>query len=176
MSTAVATPDAKNTHGAAQSRPLLKWVSLALALIGLADAIYLTYSHVAGVETACPTGSAIFNCDLVQHSIYSTLAGIPIVFPGLLGYIAVVAVLLLDGRIPFFTQRGPLLAFGLTLIGFLFSGYLTAIEAFVLFAWCMWCMISATVMTILFVLSAVRVWRHIGMVSEDDEELEVESV
>src|SRR5215467_10571079 len=100
-----------------QTRPWLKWLSTLLALIGTADAVYLTYSHFSGIATVCPEFSSAFKCDLVQNSYYSTIAGFPIVLLGLGGYLAILAVLLLDGRIPFFTQRGPLLAFGFTLVG-----------------------------------------------------------
>jgi len=172
----VVTPPATSTRSKALStasvphpRPWLKWISLVLVIAGLADSIYLTYSHVAGIETVCPAGNPTFNCDLVQHSIYSFLAGIPIVYLGLGGYLALLIVLLLDGRVTFFTERGALIAFGLSLFGFLYSGYLTSIEAFVLHAWCMWCMGSAIAMTFIFGLSAARVWRKIGTVPDLDD-------
>ena len=159
----------------AKPRPWLKWLSLLLALAGTADAVYLTYSHVSGVATVCPEVASAFKCDLVQNSYYSTIAGFPIVFLGLGGYLAILAVLLLDGRVPFFTRRGALLVFGLTLVGFLYSGFLTATEAFTLHAWCMWCLGSAIIMTCLFVLSAARTWRQIGATSDEDDDLEDEA-
>ncbi len=175
MATVIADRQAQTISTPLQPRPWLKWISRALALIGTLDALYLTYSKVANVETACPA-NATFNCDLVQHSLYSQLGGIPIVYLGLGGYVAILVVLFLDGRVPFFTQRGPLLAFGLSLFGFLYSGYLTSIEAFVLHAWCMWCLGSAIIMTTLFVLSVVRTWRRIGMVDDDPELDDMEEI
>jgi uncharacterized membrane protein len=157
---------------AVSPRPWLKWISLALALGGAGITGYLTYSHLTETATACPA-NATFNCELVQHSIYSELAGIPIAYIGLAGYLAILVVLLLEGRIPFFTQRGSLLVFGFTLFGFLYSGFLTSTEAFVLHAWCLWCLSSAILMTVLFAISAGRAWRKMGMVDDSfDDELE----
>ncbi|MHB8626418.1 MAG: vitamin K epoxide reductase family protein [Aggregatilineales bacterium] len=155
-----------------QSRPWLKWLSILLALAGTADAVYLTYSKLTDTLTACPANGT-FNCELVQHSIYSEIAGIPIAYIGLAGYLAILAVLLLDGRFEFFTRRGALLTFGLTLLGFLYSGFLTSTEAFILHAWCLWCLGSAIVMTCLFVLSGIRAWRQIGIVPDDDLDAEL---
>jgi len=155
-------------------RPWLRLFSLALTLGGVGITGYLTYSHLTETLTACPA-NATFNCELVQHSIYSELAGIPIAYIGLAGYLAILAVLLLEGRISFFTQRGPLMVFGFTLFGFLYSGFLTSTEAFILHAWCLWCLSSAILMTVLFITSAVRAWLKIGAIPEDmidDEDIE----
>jgi len=153
-------------------RPWLKWITLALVIVGTLDTVYLAYSHAFGVATVCPQVSSAFKCDLVQNSIYSTLAGIPIAYLGLFGYAAMLITLLLDGRVAFFTRRGALIVFGLSLFGFLYSGYLTLIEAFVLQAWCAWCLGSAALMTGIFSLSAVRAWRMVGMGALlDDEDL-----
>ena len=156
-------------------RPWLKWLSLLFALAGTADAAYLTYSHFSGIATVCPEVTSAFKCDLVQNSYYSTIGGFPIVLLGLGGYLAILAVLLLDGRVSFFTRHGALLAFGLTLIGFLYSGFLTATEAFTLHAWCVWCLGSAIIMTCLFVLSAARTWRQIGATGDEGDELDDEA-
>jgi uncharacterized membrane protein len=65
--------------------------------------------------------------------------------------------------------RGRLIVFGMTLVGFLFSLYLTAIEAFVLNAWCVWCVVSAIAMTLLFGVSFARLWQQISAVPDEDE-------
>jgi uncharacterized membrane protein len=62
-----------------------------------------------------------------------------------------------------------MIVFGMTFIGFLFSGYLTAIEAFVLKEWCQWCVVSAITMTILFGIAFARMWQAISAVPEDEE-------
>ena len=50
-------------------------------------------------------------------------------------------------------RRLGMTLFGLATIAFVFSAYLTAIEAFVLRAWCRWCVASAIVATLIFVCS-----------------------
>lgn len=168
--TTITTPTAVVSTTVAPRRNWLKWLSVAIGTIGLLDTIYLTYSKLADSATVCPANGT-FNCELVQHSIYSQIAGIPIVYIGLAGYLGIMAVLLLDGRVSFFTQRGALIVFGMALFGFLYSLYLTSIEAFVLHAWCMWCLLSATAMTALFLLSAMRVWHQFTAVTFDEGDI-----
>lgn len=133
----------------------LRLICIGLAVIGTGVAGYLSYSKASGVETVCVQG--LSNCSLVQNSVYAAIAGFPVAYLGLIGYLAILAALLLENRIPLLAQRGNLPVFGMTVIGFLFSVYFTFIEAFVLHAWCQWCVISAIVMTVLFGLSFVRV-------------------
>src|SRR4051812_26415575 len=115
------------------ARDWLKLASIFLALVGLLISGYLVISEATNVQTICPANGA-FNCDLVQKSIYSRVGPIPVAVLGLLGYLAILGVLLLESRVELFAERGKMLVFGMTLIGLLFSGYLTAMEAFVLHA------------------------------------------
>lgn len=160
-STAVTAPSRRQ-------RDWLKLISFVPLIIGLIDTIYLSYIKLAHVEAFCPKDGS-FNCDLVQGSVYGQIAGIPLGYIGLAGYLAILAVLLLEGRVAFFTQRGPLIVFAMTLFGFLYSAYLTSIEAFVLRAWCMYCLLSAAMMTLLFIFAAVRAWRQFSVVPDDLE-------
>ncbi|MEJ2149476.1 MAG: vitamin K epoxide reductase family protein, partial [Chloroflexota bacterium] len=50
----------------------------------------------------------------------------------------------------------PMLAFGLTLVGTLYSAYLTYLELFVIFAICPYCVTSAVIMVALFGLALYR--------------------
>ncbi|MFN8419246.1 MAG: vitamin K epoxide reductase family protein [Anaerolineae bacterium] len=148
------------------------WVfSVILAIAGVLNTGYLVWTKLANTEVYCPPGS-VFSCDLVQSSIYSRIGPIPIQYLGLLGYAAILGVLLLETRVPFFAQRGKLIVFGFTLFGFLYSAYLTGIEAFVLHAWCMYCLVSAGIMTVLFVVAFIRVWRSFGAGTADSTDLE----
>jgi uncharacterized membrane protein len=150
-------------------RDWLKVASMVLALIGLLIAGYLVISEVTNTQTICPATGA-FNCDLVQKSIYSRVGPIPVAVLGLLGYLAILGVLTLETRVELFAERGKLLVFGMALIGLLFTGYLTAMEAFVLHAWCIWCIGSAITMTLLFIVSFARLWRSISAEPIEDEE------
>jgi uncharacterized membrane protein len=95
-------------------------------------------------------------CDVVNTSEYALLAGIPIALFGATAYVAILLVLWLENRNSWLSENGPLLLFGITLFGFLYSLYLTYIELFVIFAICPFCVASAVVMTIMFVLSWIR--------------------
>jgi uncharacterized membrane protein len=54
---------------------------------------------------------------------------------------------------------GRIGAFGIALIGFLFSMYLTYRELFSIHAICQWCVSSAVLMTLLMILTGWRVIR-----------------
>ena len=109
----------------------------AIALIGVAVAGYLVYIHYAGIKPICAAGSG--GCEKVQTSDYAKLAGIPVADLGLAGYIAILA--------------------SLALSGFGFSLYLTYREIYTIKAICQWCVGSAVLMTVLAVLTTVRLIR-----------------
>lgn len=52
-----------------------------------------------------------------------------------------------------------------TTFGFLFSVYLTGVEAYIIKQYCMWCVASALVMTIMFLLS-LRLRKETGIKQE----------
>ena len=70
---------------------------------------------------------------------------------GLIGYIAILGSLLAPDR-----EESRLATLGLTLIGFLFSGYLTYRELFSIHAICEWCASSAVILTILLICAVIR--------------------
>jgi uncharacterized membrane protein len=89
-------------------------------------------------------------CDIVQQSIYSTIAGLPVAILGLVGYSVILALLLLEQKGGHGLRHIPLILFGVTLIGAAYSIYLTYLEIFVLFAICEYCAASAIIMLALF--------------------------
>jgi uncharacterized membrane protein len=121
---------------------------LVLAVFGLGVAIYLTYVHYSGTKPACTAGAS---CIKVQTSQWSKLAGVPVALIGLIGYVGILGSLLLPER-----EESRLITLGLTLIGFLFSGYLTYRELFSIHAVCEWCASSAVILTILLVCAVIR--------------------
>ncbi len=132
------------------SRRTVRIAMIVLAVIGLGIASYLTYVHYAGIKPACTAGES---CTKVQTSVYSKLAGVPVALMGLIGYIAILASLLVRETE---TSRFATLVF--TLAGFGFSAYLTYRELFSIHAVCEWCATSAGIMTILMLMS---VWRFL---------------
>jgi uncharacterized membrane protein len=137
------------------SGKLLVRVMIVLALIGLGDATYLTVVHYAGLTVAC-TGAGN-PCETVQTSKYSFLAGVPVALLGAIGYVLIIATLLLRDRE--WTRLGTL---ALTLAGFGFSAYLTYRESFTIMGhpiYCEWCVGSAIVLTLLLILAVIRYLR-----------------
>jgi len=126
-----------------------------VALIGLGDAIYLTYEHYTGLKSLPCVGGQYghSSCLTVQRSAYSMIAGVPVALLGLIGYVALFASLAIRG------EMGRALGFMVALIGFGFSAYLTYRELFTIHAICEWCVGSAVCMTILVVLTAIRFLR-----------------
>jgi uncharacterized membrane protein len=126
----------------------LRRVMLVLTVIGLGVATYLTIIHYAGIKPACTAGQA---CVKVQTSVWSKVDGVPVALLGLIGYIGILASLLVRDR-----EESRLATLGLTLIGFGFSGYLTYRELFSIHAICEWCASSAVIMTLLFAAAVTR--------------------
>ena len=121
-----------------------------LCLIGIGVAGYLTYTHYAGLKVVCLSSGG---CETVQTSVYSKLDGVPVALLGLLGYIGILISLAIRGDL------GRATGFGLALVGFLFSMYLTYRELFTIKAICQWCVGSAVLMTVLVILTTIRFLR-----------------
>ena len=134
----------------------LRIFSVILAVIGLIDSIYLSWEKIFHVEVFCG-GSG--DCQTVANSPYSEIAGIPIAFLGVGVYIVIIALLYLEGRGTFWRQNSPLIIFGLTLAGTIYSIFLTYLEIAVIYAICPYCVISAVVMTLLFIVAIIRLFR-----------------
>jgi uncharacterized membrane protein len=127
------------------------WLMRLLALAGLGVSAYLTWTHLAHQSVACGQSQ---DCDIVQQSVYSEIAGIPVALLGLLAYAALFVLTLLRGRVPEdLDDYIPLAIFGISLIGVLYSAYLTYLELFVIYAICRWCVSSAIIITAIFLLS-----------------------
>ena len=119
-----------------------------LALIGTFISLYLTL-HKLGIvgSLLCGTGS----CDLVQASKWSVFMGVPVPFLGLAGY-ALLTGLGIASLQPRNIDSRPI-AIALILVGlgaFAFSVYLSALEHYVIHAWCRWCIASAVIATLIF--------------------------
>ena len=126
-----------------------------LALGGMGVAGYLTYTHLTNQAIVCGESQG---CDIVAQSVYSQIAGVPISLLGLLAFIALFLSTVARGRVPEdLNVHIPLAVFGISLIGVLFSAYLTYLELFVILAVCKWCVGSAVIMTVLFLLSVFEV-------------------
>ncbi len=128
----------------------LRITLIGFTLAGLGIASYLTFIHYSGIKVICTAGES---CTKVETSVYSELAGVPVALLGLLGYSAILGLLLAPENE---TTRFAMTA--LTLVGFAFSAYLTYRELFSIHAICEWCATSAAILTLMAPLS---VWRFL---------------
>ncbi len=132
------------------------WSSLALSLVGLAIATYLTITHYRDpAALACPD-SGVINCTLVTTSSWSVVLGIPVAVLGLI-WATVMTFLCLpaawrSGRQWIDTAR--LVA---ALVGAATVLYLIYVELFRVGAICLWC--SAVHLVTIALLAVILIGR-----------------
>jgi rhodanese-related sulfurtransferase/uncharacterized membrane protein/predicted DsbA family dithiol-disulfide isomerase len=128
-----------------------KHLLLALSLLGLFDALYLLWVYTSPSRPIVCLGTG---CDAVRASSYAHPFGVPMPVFGVAAYL--VLGLLIIGEDLFPENLRQMLSYAVTCLsgfGFLFSLYLTGLEAFAIHAWCAWCVTSAIVVTCIFLLS-----------------------
>jgi uncharacterized membrane protein len=117
-----------------------------IALIGLADAAYLTVKHYTKEPVPC---SIVEGCETVLTSSYAELFGIPIAAFGAAAYFAAFSLAILAA----FGNRMTWTLFGVQ--SFLMAAvslYLVYVQAFVIGAFCQFCLISAATSVGLFLV------------------------
>ncbi len=122
--------------------------ALLAAIVGLGASVYLLVEYVTGQPGLCLTGSG---CDQVRASAFAYPLGIPMPLFGVAFYsVAAFAVRrTLDPRlIGGLSPRVALLLAAAA--GLAVSIVLTAIEAFVIHAFCSWCLVQAAASVVLF--------------------------
>jgi len=124
-----------------------------LALLGILVASYLALYKVGAIaELVCRTGS----CETVQLSRWATFLGLPVAAWGIVFYLVLIALALVGLQPRYADSRTVSLALVVwTGWGVLFSGWLTYLELFVINAICQWCVVSAVLVAIAFVFSAL---------------------
>ncbi len=138
--------------------PFARRILLLIAVLAMGGALVSSvslYHHYGTSKTSyCDIGEN-FNCDIVNRSTYSTVAGIPVALIGIIGYLALLVLATL-----YRGQSGTpaRLAIG-SLAGLVFALYLTYIERFVLAAWCILCLSSLVLIASIVGLSSV-LWVH----------------
>jgi uncharacterized membrane protein len=128
--------------------------SLVIAAIGLVDSLYLIWIKIANNPVYCLQG--VGDCVSVNASKYSEIFGIPIAVFGVLGYLFILLILTFENRTNFLQENSLYVLFGITLVGILYSAYLTYLEIFVILAICPFCVLSALSMTTLFIITIFR--------------------
>ena len=128
-----------------------------LSLAGVFLAFYLVANNL-GWTPPIPCGTG--DCGLVQSSRYAWVGPIPVSAIGLGGYLALFVLSLLGlQESKAHSRLIPSLLFGGALLGVLYSGYLTYLEAAVIKAWCRYCVASAILMAVVFAATIPEVRR-----------------
>ena len=131
----------------------LYWATMVSAITGMAISIYMFVFKTLSIDAMCLGNGG---CSTVNASPYSEIYGIPVAAVGLIGYLAIMGSLILENYSTFFEDNGPLLEFGMGLVGVVYSAYLTYLEVYVIHAVCPFCVASAVTITLCFVFALIR--------------------
>jgi uncharacterized membrane protein len=140
-------------NNAVAKLPLLAAI---VALVGLADAIYLTIKHFTGEAVPC---SIVEGCEQVLTSSYAEVGGVPLAIFGAAAYFVAfsLAILTAFGNRSLWTLFG-----GQVSLMLIFTAWLVYLQAFVIEAFCQFCLLSAAVtlgLFIIYFLSKLRRFR-----------------
>jgi uncharacterized membrane protein len=129
----------------------MSFLILILSFFGFIDSLYLVFIHYN--EGLCFLDKS--GCEIVNTSIYSEIFGIPVALLGVLAYLFIFVVSVYE--IKSSKKWEPrLILFSFSLFSLFFSLYLTYLEIFVLKAICPFCIISAIIITLIFILSILK--------------------
>lgn len=136
-----------------QTKIITKWMIL-LALVGVILSLY-AYLHNQGFTSGefCKINES-FDCDVVNKGPYSTILSIPVSMIGVIGYAFIAFGAFLKWRHPEDRSLNHFLLLA-TIGGFLFSLYLSGLEAFILDTWCLVCVTSQVIIVLLMILAGV---------------------
>jgi uncharacterized membrane protein len=137
----------------------MRRVVAALAILGLAVAGCLTYSHFADVSITCTSGG----CETVQASRYSELAGIPVSVLGIAAYAFIL------GTAFFAAELARAAGATIAVASALFASYLVYVQIAVIGAVCDWCLASDVLIALLALACVERL--RVGVVRQSRSEI-----
>lgn len=121
-------------------------VAALLALLGLADSVYLTVHHYTAEPVPC---SIVEGCETVLTSAYAEVAGVPLAAFGALAYFLAFSLAILAA----YGNRSMWMLFGVqSFIMAAVSVYLIYLQGFVIGAFCQFCLVSAATSITLFIV------------------------
>jgi uncharacterized membrane protein len=120
-----------------------------VALVGLADAIYLTVQHVTGQSVRC---TIVSGCSEVLSSSYASFNGSPLALIGAIAYFTVFSLAILAAFSYPLVRKLLVVAVGLM---FLTTLWLLYLQAFVIVHFCQFCLLSAAVTIVLTALMII---------------------
>lgn len=139
------------TNNSIAKLPLLAAV---VALIGLADSIYLTIHHYTGEKVPC---SIVEGCEQVLTSSYAEVAGYPLAAFGAAAYFIAFALAILAA----FGNRLAWTLFSVQVVLMtIFTTWLFYLQASVIGAFCQFCLLSAATTLTLFINTLISHFRR----------------
>lgn len=136
---------------------------LIVALLGFADASYLTLEHFLGVIPPC---SLVGGCEKVLTSQYSVVLGIPVSLGGAIYYLAISICCLIYLESKHLSKNVQAHHFAIlkwtlfaTVLGLIASVWFFYLQAVVIHSYCEYCLGSATSSTVLFIIAVIML-RH----------------
>jgi len=133
--------------------PVFYWVTFGLACLGLLDSIYLLVYKLTNNNAMCLGNGG---CHDVNFSPYAEIGGIPVSVFGMVAFLGIACILLLEPRLKIVRKNGSLAIFGISLAGVAFTAYLTWLEIYVIHAICPFCVASAVIIALILILAVIR--------------------
>jgi vitamin-K-epoxide reductase (warfarin-sensitive) len=128
----------------------MRYLIASLALAGVIVSVLAFRIHYSNDVQPCDI-NARWDCGIVNHSRYSTVAHVPVAAIGVAGYLAL-------GILAYMGRRSlTLLA---SFIGLAYALYLTNIEAHKLEVWCLYCVTSQIIIALITLFAAF--WAFLG--------------
>ena len=121
----------------------MRYLILLLAIAGIVISSMALRLHYSTGTAPCDINEH-WDCGTVNHSSFSTIAGIPVAAIGIAGYLLLAA-------LGFARQRFA--TFLCASVGFLFAFRLSMIEQYGLGVWCLYCAISQAIIGVILLLS-----------------------
>jgi uncharacterized membrane protein len=121
------------------------------AVLGIAVSSVSLDHHFRKSKTSYCDFGQTFNCDIVNRSEYSTVAGVPVALIGIIGYVVLLAFA------TFYREKAetPGILLAASGFGLGFALYLTYVEKFILGVWCILCLTSLAAILSITVLSFI---------------------
>lgn len=134
---------------------ILYYIIIAAAIWGLKITIGICKKKRSKGPMVCPLGA---DCHSVITSDFSRFLGIGLEFFGMAYYsLMIIAYSLLIFIPSLFNDWIIFILTIITISAFLFSIYLTVIQAFFIKSWCSWCLFSAGISTVIFIATIISV-------------------
>lgn len=126
-------------------------ILIILSLAGFSLAFFIYYKKCHDHQLVCPLRS---DCNVVVRSSYSKFCSLPVEILGMIyfGLIFILQAIFILYPTLSLSMIWLLFSLAISLIAFVFSIYLTAIQLFILRQWCFWCIICACISAAIFIL------------------------